>query len=464
MRGLFFHDTITNKGTDSKVYCQDSTYSKKMMEKDTFFYESMPEEFKPSVDLFNLGGIRFDGLNSSITAHTPGVGEHVARKQGRSTTTHNLHGSEFSDWARPKLTMQGLLESVPIHGNVFLEFSPKRIGDYAHKLYVTGRDNSKAIFKSRFTPWFLFDENILQEGSHEFNEMMSIQETKEENRLVRKYSLTPEQLAFRRYKIMSKGGDLLSFLKEYPEDDESCFESETPLVFTSDLRKKRCLQFEEGIKGHIHSIGCDIGLGIEGGDYSSIIVIDVTSGEQVYGWHDHIDPENFAQVIYDTWLRFPGLVGIETNSIGLATVKAVLKIEDDPPTKDTHFSRFLYAYQKARWGWLTTASNKPSMIFGLRQALRDASEGKPGLKLSYDHLIKELGWFQHLRGGGMGAPSGGDEGERLTDDCVMACAIALAISEYAVQIEKPFSKRFGSPDKDPDPDGDLIWTPARINI
>jgi len=431
---LYFYDTIVNEGTDTKIYCHDATFSGMMLEKHKLFYEKMPKEIKPILGANSGGKLGFPSIMSSVSAATPGSSESVADKQGRSTTIRNVHMSEFSMWPNPKITLNAVNEAVPKDGNIFIESSPNKAGDYYHALYRQGKEEG-GYWTSHFTPWFKFGAYKMDVTESEARAIMS-KVNEDEARLIKEFDLNAGQIAWRRSKLASKNNDSILFLKEYPEDDEQCFEITGSSIFEESLRILRCEQ-RAAIPGNIHAIGVDVGAGIESGDWSTIEVIDTITGENCYSWRGCVTPDDLAMIAYQVWLQYPGLVGIEANSVGSACLNRAYKIDDWLP--------FLFANNTTYGGWLTTSANKPAMIFNLRWTLLQAQNGNPGLLLGSKYASGEMRYFQHLRKGGMGAPSSSknSEGDKLTDDSLMALGIANAIQEWVVDILEEFYERFG---------------------
>ncbi len=440
---LFNHDTWCNPGTSTYIYCQDASFSAKMIKKYKLFWRHMPEDLRPSIRNPHTVGssnkLDFMDIDSMVVAGTPGASESVADKQGRSETINNCHLSEFSKWAAPRVMLNALEEAVPAEGNIFIEASPDKMGDYFHIMYTNGKEE-ESPWESHFTPWFAFPAYAHQLTPEEEAKIISSL-SKEEIDLIGEYNLTPGQISWRRMKIRSKQGDVNAFLKEYPEDDATCFELNASLVFDNpELRQPRCEQRTVGIPGHIHAIGVDVGSGGDDSDFSAIEVIDVNNMENCYSWRGRVSPDDLAYRVYEVWKAFPGLVGIEVNGLGAATVSTAFKIEDWLLPSPG----FLFSNNRTLGGWMTSGANKSKSIYLLRFNLLEEVNGNPGLKLGSPYVQKEMMWFQHLGGNKMGSPGTitGDGG-KLTDDNIMALMIANGMIEWMPGIQDIFYQRFG---------------------
>ncbi len=432
IRGIIAYDTMTNTGCTSLIYCQDYDFSKQMFQlKDKVFYKNMPKDFRPRVAYDTSFQYTFPDLISNIRAEKPGASETVARKQGRSKTIFNLHVSELAEWVSAKVTMLGLLEAVSPDGNVFVESSPKMVGDYFHSLYLSGKDIN-SVWTSRFVPWFDIPEYYIKLSPEEEKQVLETLSDKE-SFLIENHNCTAGQIAWRRKKISEKLNIERDFLREYPEDDVSCFEAESDLIFPEEVRKITTT-VKEPISGHCYAIGVDIGGGGLYSDNSSITVIDDDTGEEVYTEFLRCEPEELVPLALEIWKKYPGLIAFENNGeVGDTAVQLAYQI---PEWED-----FLFSHGN-KGGW-HTGSNKQSEIFKLRLELKKTYAGLPGLKISSQQIIKEMNWFQNLGNGKMGAPTGKSEnGERFTDDSIMSCMIANGIRTYLWQVRDLIIERW----------------------
>lgn len=155
-------------------------------------------------------------------------------------------------------------------------------------------------------------------------------------------------------------------------------------------------------------IGADVAEGLEHGDYSTAVVIDATTWEELATLHGHWEPDEYAALLDRLSRAYKATIGVERNNHGHA-VLATLK---------TLGARQRIALgNDGRLGWLTTVQSKPEAIDLLATALRDA--------LAHIHTqatLDELQIYRVLKNGTTGAPEG------YNDDRVMAWAIALMLA------------------------------------
>lgn len=442
---IFFYDTICNESTTTAVFCQDDTASKKMLQKYKLFYAKIPDSLKPALTVDNVTTMGFGGLSSLINSETPGSSKKTAEKQGRSETIRNIHASEFAEWAEAEATLGGLLDTVPDSGNIIIESSAKKVGDYFHIVYQKGKEkinnSSFSEWNSVFFPWYKFSENRVRLKDFQL-ELVKNNLTDEEKAIIKLYNLDYEQIAWRRKQIDKKFGNIKAFLREHPEDDISCFESNSELVFSDHVRRITC-QAKEPVPGHLYCIGCDIGGGGIASDDSSIVVIDTVTREQVYQRNLICKPTELIPIVFDIWKKYPGFVGIESNNdVGLSALSAAFAIPE--------WSKYLFSNNKKRGGFWTGA-NKRAIIDALVFELQQVSQGFPGLLISSSQIVLEMNWFQVLEDGSYGAPPRTSENrdnptQRLTDDSIMGLMIAYEMMKYTFTIMEDFYEDYVLPE------------------
>jgi hypothetical protein len=179
--------------------------------------------------------------------------------------------------------------------------------------------------------------------------------------------------------------------------------------------------FQEPLRGHGYVIGADVAEGLEHGDYSCGMVLDVETGLLVATWHDKTDPDLFGEQLailgrfYNT-----ALIGVEINNHGHVTVTALRRIGYPRIFRRRQVGQITEGFAP-QYGWHTNRVSKPKMIEGLNTALR---EGTLGIRCEY--TLAELRTYvrEYTQGGTVrmhGSPH---------DDRVMALAIAVQMLDY----------------------------------
>lgn len=371
-----------------------------------YAYEKLPVDIKPALD--RGGGsmyeYRFPELNSSI---------YVALEV-RGGTVNELHISEaaFIDHAR----IQATLQSVPVDGLVTIESTPNGLNHF-YDMYVDGNNG----YEKFFFPWFLHDDYRLPTKDLDL--------TEDEINLVRfaslnfTESLTYGQIAFRRNKIKT---DFLNkkqqFLKEYPEDDATCFLSSGSNPFDANILQRiklindpKNFQILNGIKiakkkevGNHYVISADPAEGVKK-DFSVAFVICVETGEDVAIFRGQLKPSDFAEKLYEiaelyaTGNNWPLLI-VERNNHGHAVI---LKLDETLGYPN------LWLDDDERIGHRTTAKSRPLMIDEFVDCLEYGI-----YKTNFNELINECLTLVD-NDGKIEADTG------KNDDCVMAYALGI---------------------------------------
>jgi hypothetical protein len=423
------------------------------------FLEKLPESIKPYERYNNKKMLEFNndfgsGLDSAIR-----VGTADKEDLGSGQLIHNLHLSELAKYPKHSCTslLLSLLQCVPDHAEteVILESTAKGIGGEFYRRfwdakyrYVFNITNGKVSFtkeinpdadpnneyNSIFIPWFVFAE-------YKMPVRTPLEHTDDEKTLIKLYGLTDEQLQWRRFTLVNKcNNDLNLFNQEYPADPMSAFVSESDNAFdvlklmerikvapdpkttynvspitmlvTHDPKGKLKV-WEEPQPSAIYVISGDPAEGIVGRDYTSLQVINISTGKQAATWHGTIAPDQFAGILVAVARRYnSGLIAVERNNHGLGVIDRIFnefkynnlyfEMVDEPPAKP-----------RKRFGWVTTKKSKPAIITNLSAEFRENYDG-----IMDKDLLNEMMFFKQHEDLQYGA----EEGQN--DDRVISYAIA----------------------------------------
>lgn len=167
--------------------------------------------------------------------------------------------------------------------------------------------------------------------------------------------------------------------------------------------------------GAVYVVGVDVSLGNDGGDFSSIHVIDISpdlrKDEVVAVWHGYIDPESLAEVVLAVcWMYNEALAAVEVNSMGMVTNnKLVRQYEYE------NIYRYKHLDKLTRWmtdiiGFWTNDKTKRALMSKMSKVLIDDL-----LDIPDKFTIDEFYDFTE----------DGAEGDGARDDLMMSLHIAL---------------------------------------
>lgn len=174
----------------------------------------------------------------------------------------------------------------------------------------------------------------------------------------------------------------------------------------------------EPLPDHRYCMGVDVAEGLLHGDFSSIHVQDVKTGEIVAHWHGHIDPDLLGTDVCIPLGEFynNALILVESNNHGLTTLTALNRSNYFPLYRERRVG-VRNADATDALGWRTTQVTKRLAIDELNKAIRDGS-----MVLLDQETIAEMRAFTRDSNGRMsGSPH---------DDRVMSLAICNQGSKY----------------------------------
>lgn len=486
MNAIFLHDTIFFKGTRTLIICQGAPEGMVMLEeKAKYYYESAkkindPLIVLPEPEVDNKSELGFPEINSIIRTFTPGQSTAIASKKGRSIVAKNALMSEVGEWVDAASFFQGVEAALnDPTTNFFAESSGSFEGDYFHTLSKMALAQQGG-WRGHFWGWWWQDKyRIPMSHDGEAQEIMS-NLSSEEQALVDEHDLDAEQIKWRRHKkadplLAAKGPR--AFKKEYPETYEEAFEKSGASVFNDDEYDLRQLttNLRPAIPGHLHAIGVDVSDGT-GNDNSAIVVIDVDTREIIYTWYSNVeyDSTTLHHKIREVWEKYPGVVGIETNGIGRATIsqarnEARITVPNwkydealekkfgnryrERPTigMGEDWDEFIHCGHSTYDG-LPTMSEKLTTVYLLRAAIKEAvayytnpdndHSKVVGLRIGSQDLIDEFPAFQRV-----GNTAKAPDGPGLHDDIIMATTVAFRLLDDAEDYRKIFNQRFGVKDE-----------------
>ena len=433
---LIFTRTMEHPGTHSLILAQDIDSSGEIFSMAKRFYDFLPmPKMKPS-KVKELE-FPFPGGTSKFKVVTAG-----AIAKGRGTTQTCVHASEVAFWPHPEV-LSGLFQAMPDVPNTIwvLESTANGMRGNGEVFYnewnraISGESDLVPIF----IPWWKMSKYRRRPGlnSEDYND--------EEKILVKTFNLDGEQLAWRRYAILTKTqASVELFHQEYPSTPEEAFVSTglpafDPLAVMAQ-RPNICLPKERGymFQGKFHAnpkgelriwerpeegkryiIGADTSEGLEGGDYACAQIINMRTLEQVASIHGSVPPWDFALLLNQVgrWYN-RAMLAVEVNGTGHAVQDPLIRVYHYPNLHP--WMGMPDAVRRGRprvWGWQTNTHSRPLMIEAGRRAINDRL-----VVIRDEKTLSEIHNFTRMDNGKYEAEAG-------HDDRVMALLIALRSRE-----------------------------------
>ena len=439
--GRVFWKTLYTPYTRSVVLAHDSATSDALFTMSKQFIERMPENTAPELVKSNAKEIKFAHNDSGFRLYTAGSPE-----AGRGTTPTILHCSEVAFWQNQEKILAGLFQGVSSADGteIILESTANGASGSFYEMWKKAEQGLND-YVPVFLPWYMTLEYTMK-ASKKFVR------TKEEEALSELYTLTNDQLYWRRMKIGESGAK--KFAQEYPATSEEAFQVSGANVFDIEKIEKlkiesatsirsfnsKMMSWDEQREGHLeiwdapsfnekYIIGADVALGV-GQDYSTAVVMN--SQREVVGLYrnNRIDPSAFGKELFYLGRYFNNaLLAVESNSMGVATLQKL---------KDMNYVNMYFQTKIAnisneegvRLGFRTTSASKPAIIGNLKNWLFEEE-----LDIKSSIITQELKDYLSDDRGSTGASPG------CFDDSVMALAIACEV--YRTHIDKLTNDRIG---------------------
>jgi hypothetical protein len=408
------------------------------------YLQYLPDVIKPMNRPIRGKGIFFENPNREDFKVKPGLQSKFLidtannKNAGSGYTINYLHISELAKWQDAETTMTSLLQAVPdYNGIVIVESTAMGVGGYFYDLWMKA-EQGKNNYVPLFIPWYEHREYVTPLHPGE-----KIRYDEAELQLIELYSITDEQIKWRRKTISDKlNGDSERFKQEYPSNALEAFLTSGRPRFDTRVLTKWLNAVKEGVRGYVEKefieddkgyvtlyekpqpgkryvIGADTSQGLATGDYSSGTVWEAKTLRMVAKWHGHIDPDLFAEQLANLGNYYnKALLAVEINNHGFTTMNKLKNIY----TNLFQMERYDDSVDKMSraLGFQTNRKTKPLIIDHMAQCIREQL-----IETHDKDLISECITYIREEDGGTNAQEG------CYDDLVMASAIALfVVSNY----------------------------------
>lgn len=345
--------------------------------------------------------VSFPGNDSHFYTNTAG-----AQRVGRGLTLLRLHGSEFAFWEEPRVILGAVEPTLERpRTSITLETTASSFDSEAHKFWKDAR-RGKNGYRAVFIPWWVCDREHYRMPLEDDKEITRATLEKGERVLVDEFGLSFEQIKWRRDRIAAMGLDM--FLREYAEDDETCWLVAGRPVYDVFMLKALLARAPQAVETYYQAtlevfvmgtrdgqvrpvvppgekdviIGADVAEGV-GGDRSTWIARSFPSWRLLAKFADaHVEPDKFAAVLNE-WGRLytnekgqPAYLVIEKNAHGITVLRKLRDTHKYPLARIFHRTSQdeQYDKQSGRIGWLTNAETQPLMVDAGRDLFRAAYE------------------------------------------------------------------------------------------
>lgn len=289
--GIIFKQIATHRNADAAIVAHTEQASTNLFNMYKLMYDNLPPELRPTKKASNAKEIIFDnddstGLNSKIKCMAAGT-----KGLGRSMTLKYVHISELAFWeGNVAEQMNGLFQAVPNTPDSMIIVESTANGFEYYKEMWDKATRGENDFYPLFIGW-----NELQEYQMPYS---GFELTDEEKQLMSKYSLTLDQLEWRRWCIRNNcNGDVQLFKQEYPITPDEAF-----------ISTGRCAFDQEKIVSYLPTLDPPLKIGYF--DYQMDLNDQITS----YKWVD--DPRGPIEIYSEPTPDIPYVLGGDTAGDG----------------------------------------------------------------------------------------------------------------------------------------------------
>ena len=381
---------------------------------------------RPVIGRSGMNVITFPKMDSMLYIGTAG-----SKKFGRGDTVTHCHCSEYAYWPNPKDILAGLLQAVPVSGEIAIESTGNGVGNDYHRRVMRAYEGISEWKCHFFGLQTYMEYSTKLTAEEEAHVLRTLNPEWEEPQLV-EGGLSAGQIIWRRIKLEEFDYDLKMFKQEYPITIDECFQASGDSIFHrvkfiptnswKDQGNHLFLLDGHPIRSHQYVVGVDPSGGT-GRDNAAAEVFDITIGEQVAEYaHNRIEPDTLGGKIVDLAEHFHNAyIVVESNNHGPMTLDRI-RDRDYPPMLIYSMEQAGVSYEDKtlmQMGFRTSMRTKPIMVGKLRALLaRSWTIHSPALN-------GELSTFVEHKDGKLAAQKG------CKDDRVMAGACAAIGLEHA---------------------------------
>ena len=469
--GYIFANTIFTEHINTIVVAQDADQSTYILDMYAAAIDELPWWMRPRIRYKEKGKfIDFDEKDDTLRYVRPGLKTRMYADNGnkptgagRGKSFNRAHLDELAFWSEPTQLTKALFPTMNAADGIYVMIStPNGRNDAWHNLWrkAEAGDND---WTPIYVPFYRRDKTYslpIPKGDRfvltEEEELIRDQIKKKEN-----YFIKDEVLNWRRKRIqdfIAIDGDDKMFHQEYSLTAEESFQTSAvtayPLGIINKLMKRvrnprwigeisynfdlgrpstkvrevspteeleypkhhnRFSVWKRERPGAVYVVGVDVSLGNDGGDFSSIHVIDISpdlpKDEVVAVWHGYIDPESLAEVVLAIcWMYNEALAAVEVNSMGMVTNnKLVRQYEYENIYRYKHLDKLTH-WMTDIIGFWTNDKTKRALMSKMSKTLIDDL-----LEIPDKFTVDEFYDFTE----------DGAEGDGARDDLMMSLHIAL---------------------------------------
>ena len=228
--GRIFHAVHTTPNTHAFIVAHDKDGLNTIFDMSKLFYECLPPRFKPLKRYSSKKELVFENPNDKTRFIEPGLRSKIEVFSANKVTASRsggysyAHFSEVAFYQQAEELLTAVIPSIPdVPGTMIVrESTANGRGDFFHNEWLLAKEG-ESNYKNIFFSWLGFKEYRAPTlPDKQARQLLSTLDD-EEKVLRKKYKATPEQLWWRRSKLLDYHGDVDKFHQEYPTTDTEAF-------------------------------------------------------------------------------------------------------------------------------------------------------------------------------------------------------------------------------------------------
>jgi hypothetical protein len=414
----FFWYTLFKPYTRTAVVAHTDEAVKKIFEIYRMFYDQLPDFLKLETTRARENELKF------ITGSSIRVGS-ASSQSFRGGTYNLIHASEYAFWNNMEKTIASLFGARTKDAKVVLESTANGMNE-AYDMW------SKEVgYTKIFLSWKMDTAYTLPKPKF-------TDPTEDELEYSYKNKLNQAQFNWMISTLRTACANNWNiFNQEYPASPDDAFIATGAPFFPNHFQvnnaKDGYIEYAKPSKFGVYTMGVDTATGSPGGDYSAVMILDVTDKKNikmVASYYERIPPSMFSRKVLEFARRYNALLVVETNSYGLS-VQDFLREQGYPfMYRTTSFDKVTNTWQN-RLGFMTTAKSRPMLFNRLYEYIT-----REWCNAICPRFRSEANRLQYNGRGKVEAASG------QHDDIVMATGLALMGLDQVGEIEEEVKKSY----------------------
>lgn len=418
--GYFLWKALFKKNTSIAVVAHTDEAARAIFGIYKHFYKNLPNEMRITAtkSRHNELALKSGSLIKVGTAQSESF---------RGQTYQYIHASEYAFWPSLEKTIMGLFGTADANATIILESTANGLNQ-AYEMW-----KGESGFEKLFLGWTLDARYVRPKPA--FRDL-----TKEERGYIEKHELPAQQANWFVNHLRTKAANnWQGFNQEFPVSAEMAFVTSGSRFFPDPWPVRSTVPglkvYQERQKFHVYSVGVDTASGSPGGDFSALMVLDVTNPKairMVASYYDRVAPSEYKQIVHDLCEKYDALAVVESNSYGLSIIEHLQSKTYPRQFRDQAWDTVTSRW-KTRLGFNTNAKSRNLLLARLYEYVTQG-----WVKVCDENFMAEANTLVYNSRGKVEAASG------KHDDMVMATGLALMgldqvdeIIQEVVQQQRP---------------------------